>query len=93
MHRHLKPGGCLILSTPYHGYLKNLAICLLNRWDEHHWVNCEGGHVKFFSVATLGEALRGAGFGGLLVRHAGGLPGLWKSMVCRACKQVRPALA
>ena len=28
MRRHLRPGGVLILSTPYHGYLKNLAISL-----------------------------------------------------------------
>jgi 2-polyprenyl-3-methyl-5-hydroxy-6-metoxy-1,4-benzoquinol methylase len=86
MHRHLRPGGCLILSTPYHGYLKNLGICLLNLWDEHHWVNTEGGHIKFFSPATLRQALAGAGFEPPTFRHAGRLPWLWRSMICRSLK-------
>src|SRR5260221_3248238 len=36
MYRHLRPGGLLILSTPYHGYLKNLALSIVNGWDRHH---------------------------------------------------------
>ena len=32
----LKPGGHLIVTTPYHGYLKNLLICLAGKWDSHH---------------------------------------------------------
>jgi len=28
----LKPGGHLIVTTPYHGYVKNLFICLAGRW-------------------------------------------------------------
>jgi 2-polyprenyl-3-methyl-5-hydroxy-6-metoxy-1,4-benzoquinol methylase len=31
----LKDSGWLIVSTPYHGYLKNLCISLLGRWDQH----------------------------------------------------------
>ena len=31
----VKPGGCIIFSTPYHGYLKNLAISVVNGWDKH----------------------------------------------------------
>jgi len=31
----LKDSGWLIVSTPYHGYLKNLCISLLDRWDQH----------------------------------------------------------
>ena len=29
----LRPGGHLIVSTPYHGYWKNLVLSLANRWD------------------------------------------------------------
>jgi hypothetical protein len=29
----LRPGGHLIISTPYHGYLKNSFIALSNKWD------------------------------------------------------------
>jgi len=44
----IKPGGLIILTTPYHGYLKNLALSLFNYWDKHHTVDWEGGHIKFF---------------------------------------------
>src|SRR5438034_210585 len=31
----LRPGGSVVVSTPYHGYWKNLAISLANKWDSH----------------------------------------------------------
>ncbi len=39
----LKPGGWLFVTTPYHGYLKNLALSLANAWDRHLMVHHEGG--------------------------------------------------
>jgi 2-polyprenyl-3-methyl-5-hydroxy-6-metoxy-1,4-benzoquinol methylase len=39
----LRPGGRFVLTTPYHGYLKNLAIALLNRWDRHANPLWDGG--------------------------------------------------
>ena len=36
----ISPGGIGILSTPYHGYWKNLAISLLGKWDDHLTVLC-----------------------------------------------------
>ena len=39
----LKPHGKLIVSTPYHGYLKNLAIARTNHWDTHHTPRWDGG--------------------------------------------------
>lgn len=45
--------GELIISTPCHGYLKNLMITILNKWDDHHTVLWEGGHIKFWSRNTL----------------------------------------
>ena len=47
-----RPGGHLVLGTPYHGYFKNLAIAALGKWDEHHGVHWDGGHITFFSVST-----------------------------------------
>jgi len=50
-------GGNLIISTPYHGFLKNLALSLFNAWDRHLTVLWDGGHIKFWSVKTLSQLL------------------------------------
>jgi len=44
----LKPSKYLVLSTPYHGYLKNLLICIINKFDSHFDPIEEGGHIKLF---------------------------------------------
>ncbi len=77
----LKAGGGLVVSTPYHGYLKNLALSLANGWDHHFNVEWDGGHIKFFSPTSLTRMASQAGFRSLRVRGAGRLPWLWKSMV------------
>jgi 2-polyprenyl-3-methyl-5-hydroxy-6-metoxy-1,4-benzoquinol methylase len=83
----LKPGGCLVLGTPYHGYLKNLAISILGKWDEHHGVHWDGGHIKFYSVRTLENLVRGAGFTVEQFHYYGRMPWLWKNMICVARKR------
>lgn len=42
-------GGEIILSTPYHGYLKNLIIALTGKWDSHTNPLWDGGHIKLLS--------------------------------------------
>jgi 2-polyprenyl-6-hydroxyphenyl methylase/3-demethylubiquinone-9 3-methyltransferase len=84
--RLLKEGGHLLVSTPYHGYWKNLAISVLGRWDSHHGVDWDGGHIKFFSKATLAGMARNAGFKNLRFRGVGRVPCLWKSMILTAEK-------
>lgn len=81
----LHPGGRLILTTPYHGYLKNLAIALSNKWDAHHDVTWEGGHIKFFSNQALKRMAESVGFERVEFSGLGRLPYLWKStlMVAR----------
>ena len=76
--------GQLICSTPYHGYLKNLALSLVNKWDDHHNPLWDGGHIKFFSRDSLTRLLREAGLVNISFRGAGRLPYLWKSMVLAA---------
>jgi len=83
----LRPGGHLILSTPYHGYLKNLAISLVGGWDRHFEVEREGGHIKFFSPATLRRMAEGCGFALARWCGAGRVPWLWKSLVV-VCEKV-----
>ncbi len=78
----LKPGGRLIISTPYHGYLKNLVLAVSGRLDKHFTVLWDNGHIKFFSVATLTTLLQKEGYTDIKFRFAGRLPYLWKSMLC-----------
>jgi len=84
----IKPGGWIILTTPYHGYLKNLALSIFNKWDKHHTVDWEGGHIKFFSERTLSKMLESVGFSEITFNNAGRIKWLWKSMVSRAQKNV-----
>jgi 2-polyprenyl-3-methyl-5-hydroxy-6-metoxy-1,4-benzoquinol methylase len=77
----VRPGGHLIVTTPYHGYLKNLALSLADKWDDHHTALWHGGHIKFWSRATLTQLLRENGFETVGFLGVGRLPLLWKSMV------------
>lgn len=81
VHELLEPGGIGIISTPYHGYWKNLALALLGRFDQHFSPLWDGGHIKFFSVKTLSSLLGDAGFEGLRIHRVGRVPMFAKSMV------------
>jgi len=82
----LRPGGLLLLTTPYHGYLKNLAIVLSGRFDKHVNPLWDGGHIKFFSRRTLAALVSLIGFTDVDFSYFGRGPLLWKSMVCLARK-------
>lgn len=84
----LKPGGRFICSTPYHGYWKNLALALFNKFDFHFTALWDGGHIKFWSRQTLSRLLAEAGFENLEFRGAGRCPYLWMSMVMAGQKPV-----
>lgn len=77
----LRHGGHLIVSTPYHGYLKNLALSVADKWDHHHTALWHGGHIKFFSRTTLSKLLHENGFDVVDFHGVGRLRWLWKSMV------------
>lgn len=77
-------GGELLVTTPYHGYLKNLTIALADRMDYHLSALWEGGHIKFWSKRTLTRLLSDAGYRDIAIRGAGRIPYLWRHMVCRA---------
>ncbi len=82
----LRPGGLFILSTPYHGYWKNLALALCNAFDAHWHPLRDFGHVKFFSPATLHPLLQESGFSILESRRLGRIPALARSLLVVAVK-------
>jgi 2-polyprenyl-6-hydroxyphenyl methylase/3-demethylubiquinone-9 3-methyltransferase len=77
----IAPGGIGFLSTPYHSYLKNLALALSGKMDSHFTALWDGGHVKFFSVDTLDALLREAGASHVKFMRVGRVPILAKSMI------------
>jgi 2-polyprenyl-3-methyl-5-hydroxy-6-metoxy-1,4-benzoquinol methylase len=79
--RCLKNDGAVILTTPYHGYFKNLVLAITGKLDKHFTVLWDGGHIKFFSVKTLSTLLLEQGFTDLQFKFAGRYPLLWKSML------------
>jgi 2-polyprenyl-3-methyl-5-hydroxy-6-metoxy-1,4-benzoquinol methylase len=83
----LPAGGYLVMSTPYHGYLKNLMLSVFNKWDHHHTALWHGGHIKFWSLRTLSQLLECNGFTVTGFRGAGRLRLLWKSMIITARRQ------
>ena len=82
----LEPGGVAVISTPYHGYLKNLAIALLDKSDWHYTALWDHGHIKFWSIKTLGQLLAEAGFTDIKFLRVGRIPVLAKSMIAVARK-------
>jgi SAM-dependent methyltransferase len=80
------PGGMFLCSTPYHGYIKNLAISLANGWDRHADPLDEGGHIRFYSEKTLKKSVLKAGFVRPRIAGSGRVPLLWKSMILTATK-------
>ena len=84
LHSLLQPGAVAILSTPYHGYLKNLVIAMAGVSDRHYDPLWDGGHIKFWSKKTLRKLLAEAGFDSIRFDMAGRFPLLAKSMIAIA---------
>lgn len=77
----LEDGGMGVISTPYHGYLKNLALALTGKMDAHFSPLWDGGHIKFWSVQTLKSLLSEAGFEDISFVRVGRIPFVAKSMI------------
>ena len=86
--RLLRPNGFAVLSTPYHGYVKNIALALAGKWDFHHHPLVEHGQVKFWSRATLERLVEESGLNPADFRRLGRLPILAKSVMLVAEKRV-----
>ncbi len=77
-------GGEIVISTPYHGYLKNLVMAATGKMDNHFTVLWDGGHIKFWSRKTLTQLLEEFGFEVMQFKGSGRFPLLWKSMFIKA---------
>ena len=77
----LDEGGVAIISTPYHSYLKNVALAVSGKMDAHFTALWDYGHIKFWSTKTLHSLLAEAGFREISFRRVGRVPPLAKSMI------------
>jgi 2-polyprenyl-6-hydroxyphenyl methylase/3-demethylubiquinone-9 3-methyltransferase len=84
--RALRMGGVFVLSTPFHGYWKNLALALTNKFDSHWHPMRDFGHVKFFSKKTLSALLRERELQVRRIHTVGRVPPLARNMVLEAVK-------
>jgi 2-polyprenyl-6-hydroxyphenyl methylase/3-demethylubiquinone-9 3-methyltransferase len=80
----VRPGGLAIVSTPYHGYLKNVGLALSGKLDSHFTALWDEGHIKFWSIPTLQGLLIEAGFSGISFQRVGRIPVFAKSMIAVA---------
>lgn len=82
----LDKNGYLILTTPYHGYFKNLVIALLGGFDKHFTALWDHGHIKFWSKKTLSQVVKEAGFHEIEFVYSGRFYPFSKSMILVAKK-------
>ena len=82
----LEPGGTAIISTPYHGYLKNLVMAATGKMDAHFTALWDHGHIKFWSYKTLTILLEEVGFTEIEFSRVGRVGPLAKSMIATARK-------
>ncbi|MFQ5778541.1 MAG: class I SAM-dependent methyltransferase [Terriglobia bacterium] len=84
MHRVLRPGGLLFLSTPYHGWIKNSALALF-AFDRHF--DPAGPHIRFFTLRSLTRLLHQSGFSIEKKRCLGRFWPVWMNLVVWARKE------
>ena len=83
----LKPGGLLILTAPYHGYWKNLALTITNKYDDHWHPLRDYGHIKFFSKATITDLCQEFELQNIQFTTVGRIPALARSMIISGTKK------
>jgi 2-polyprenyl-3-methyl-5-hydroxy-6-metoxy-1,4-benzoquinol methylase len=85
----LTENGLALISTPYHGYLKNLALALTGKMDKHFTALWDHGHIKFWSPKTMTILLNEAGLSVERIYRVGRVRPLAKSMLVVARKHAK----
>jgi SAM-dependent methyltransferase len=88
LNRVLKPTGLLIVTTPYHGLVKNLLIALAG-FEGHY--DPDRSPIRFFTPRSLDRCLRRAGFAPGPSETLGHVWPVWKSVFVAARKVGGPA--
>jgi len=79
--RVLRPSGTLFVSTPYHGWVKNILIASMA--FERHF-DPVGPHIRFFTPHSLASLMRSHGFSIERTIYLGRFWPLWMNMVTYA---------
>lgn len=80
----LKPGGLLVVTSPYYGYAKNVALALTGRFDKRWDPTLDDGRLKFFSRATLTAVLAEFSLHEVKFETIGRIPPLARAMMISA---------
>jgi SAM-dependent methyltransferase len=81
--RVLRTGGRVLITTPYHGRVRNVAIALA-RFERHF--DPLGQHLRFFTRDSLKAALEAYAFDEVEISTFGGAPLLREALVARATR-------
>ena len=83
IHRLLAKDGLFLLTTPYHGWIKNL--CIITFAFEKHF-RPTSGHIRFFSKRSMSQSLQSGDFRVERIHGIGRYWPVWKSMFVIARK-------
>jgi ubiquinone/menaquinone biosynthesis C-methylase UbiE len=83
LNRVMKQNGVLILTTPYHGVIKNILIAII-KYEMHY--NPEFPHYRYYTVKSLTDVLIKRGFKVETIKLLGPLPFLANSIFMAAKK-------
>jgi len=75
--RVLRAGGRLLVTTPYHGRVLNVAVAL-TRFEAHF--DPRGDHLRFYTARSLRDQLADHDFTAVAVRGAGGVPAVRRGL-------------
>ena len=71
----------IIISTPFHGFIKNLLIMFSGKFDDHFSPLWEHGHIKFFTKKTLMQICKRNNFKVEKIYYSGRIYPVSKSII------------